>query len=55
MEKIHQRRESTTALFSAVFEFWKTVIYFRINVNYTSAPSPVSLVLPVTVAWNESG
>ena len=40
----------TTTTLSAVFEFWKTIIYFRVNVNYTSAPCPVSLVLPVTVA-----
>jgi len=49
MEKIHRRRESTTAPLSAMFEFWKTGIYFRVNFNYTSAPRPVSLVLPVTV------
>ena len=48
MEKIHRRRELTAPL-SAVFEFWETVIYFRVNVKYTSAPRPVSLVLPVTV------
>ena len=49
IEKIHRRKESTTAPLSAVFEFWKDVIYFRVNVNYTSAPRPVSLVLPLTV------
>jgi len=38
---------STTPL-SAVFEFWKTIIYFRVNVNYTSAIFSVSLVSPVT-------
>jgi len=39
--------QSTTPL-SAVSEFWKSIIYFRVNVNYTSALCPVPLVLPVT-------
>jgi hypothetical protein len=41
--------QKKTATLSAVFEFWKTVNYLRVNVNYTSALRPISLILPVTI------